>query len=84
MFKYILLILAAVVLYKLIFDLIIPVYRASRDIKKRFRDINQQMQERMNQAQGGFGAGPVRDRQPEPSPQKGAEPGDYIEFEEVR
>ena len=66
--------------WKIIFGLVIPLYRTTRRVKKSFRE----MQERMNQAQSGFGAGPVRDRQPEPSPQKGAEPGDYIEFEEVR
>jgi hypothetical protein len=80
MFKYILLILAAVVLYKLIFDLIIPVYRASRDIKKRFRDINQQMHERMNQSQG-FNQQASNIKNPEGRPAKGQ---DYIDFEEVK
>jgi hypothetical protein len=79
MFKYILLILAAVVLYKLIFDLIIPVYRASRDIKKRFRDINQQMQDRMNQTQGVNQEAP-KFKSTEPKSKK----GDYIDFEEVK
>lgn len=79
MFKYILLILAAVVLYKLIFDLIIPVYRASRDIKKRFRDINQQMHERMNQSQNYEQEAP-RFKNTETKPKK----GDYIDFEEVK
>lgn len=79
MFKYILLILAAVVLYKLIFDLIIPVYRASRNIKRQFRDINQQMQERMKQGQSAHQQQPTFQKQ-ETRPAK----EDYIDFEEVK
>ena len=79
MFKYIFLILAAIVLYKLIFDFIIPVYRASRNIKKKFRDINQQMQERMNQSQGYSQQTPTF-KNPENMPKK----GDYIDYEEIK
>ena len=79
MFRIILFILAAIVLYKLIFDFIIPVYRTSRKIRRRFRDMNQQMQEKMNQynqQQNG--------EQPSPQAKKQASDKDYIDFEEVK
>lgn len=79
MFKYILLFIGAVVLYKLIFDFIIPVYRASRDIKRKFRDINQQMHERMNQSQGTPRQTPSFKKPENVSPK-----GDYIDFEDVK
>ena len=41
MFRILFLIIAVVVLYKLIFGFIIPVYRASKDIKRQFRNMNQ-------------------------------------------
>lgn len=65
-------------LYQLIFRLIIPIWRTTRQVKRGFRD----MQERMN----GFG------RQQEtptsatvrPSNSKPPKQGDYIDFEEVK
>ncbi|MGB8192822.1 MAG: hypothetical protein WCF67_12920 [Chitinophagaceae bacterium] len=78
MFRYILLVIGLVILYKLIFDVIIPVYRASRDIRKRFRDINQQMGDRMNQANQSQAAD--LNRSPVDKPSK----KDYIDFEEVK
>jgi hypothetical protein len=63
-------------LYKLIFDFIIPVYQSTKKIKKQFGDIQSKMQSDMNNFQN-------RQNQPrqEPAPNKN---GDYIEFEEVK
>lgn len=65
--------------YQLIFNLIIPVYRASRRFKKQFSEMQQRMQEQMKQQHG---------YQPSPAPEQPApgkvNPGDYIEFEEVK
>jgi hypothetical protein len=67
-------------LYKLVFDLIIPVYTTTKKIKKGFREMHSRMQEEMN-------------KQPEPSqpqppgPTKSASPkkaSDYIDFEEIK
>lgn len=68
----------AYILYLLIFRLIIPVYRATRQIKKGFRE----MQEKMNSQMGGESPfGPSAPQQPtQPQPKK----GDYIDFEEVK
>ncbi len=63
-------------LYKLLVDFIIPVYKTTRRIKKGFREMN----ERMSQQPGPF-------QQSDKAQKPGAEqkkPGDYIDFEEVR
>jgi hypothetical protein len=77
--KYVLFALLAYILYQFIFKLVIPVYLASRKIKKGFQEMQSKMQEQMNQQQQGYG--------PEPSPSN-PEPkkkgGDYIDFEEVK
>ena len=61
-----------------IFRFIIPVYRTTRQLKKKFREMHDHMQEeRVNQQ--GF------DHQP--SPQKSAPQAsgkDYIDFEEIK
>jgi hypothetical protein len=64
--------------YIFLFRFVIPLYIASRKIKKGFREMHSRMQEQMNQQQAA---------KPEPPPktQKGPSPskGDYIEFEEL-
>lgn len=85
MVQTLLIILGAFVLYKLIFDFIIPVYRTSRDIRRQFRNINQQMQDKMNQFNQ---ANQNRQRaSAEVPPQEKKKPAadtDYIDFEEVK
>ncbi len=64
------------ILYKLIFDFIIPVYNSTKKIKKQFGDIQSKMQQDMtsfNNQQN------TRQQKPEPT-----KDGDYIEFEEVK
>lgn len=63
--------------YQVIFKLIIPIYRTTRQVKRTFRD----MQERM-QSQSGT-ADPYHSNT-QPLPQKDKVAGDYIEFEEVK
>jgi hypothetical protein len=68
-------------LYKLIFDFIIPVFKTTQQVKKQFRDMSTRMQDQMNQ-------------QPPPSPRSfnnepkpsgtSAKKDDYIEFEEIK
>jgi hypothetical protein len=67
-------------LYKLIFDFVIPVSRATRQIKKNIRNVQAQQQQYYQQSQ----------RQEHPAPRAAAEqkmpPSDpeYIDFEEVK
>lgn len=62
--------------YKLIFDLIIPVYIASRKIRKGFKEMHNRMQDQMNQQDG-----PVP---PPKEPSTAKRSNDYIDFEEVK
>ena len=64
-------------LYKFIFDFIIPIYESSKKIKKQFG----QMQEKMDND--------IKNYQAHSNPAQQAQPpvekeGDYIDFEEVK
>ncbi|MDZ4810797.1 MAG: hypothetical protein SGI96_21380 [Bacteroidota bacterium] len=77
--KFVLYAILAYVLYQFIFKLVIPVYLASRKIKRGFREMQSKMQEHMQQQQQG--------NTPQPSPSKPepkTKPDDYIDFEEVK
>lgn len=69
-------------LYKLIFDFIIPVVRTTKQVKKQFGDMSAQMQEKMNQQQkaNNFSA---TNSAPARPPSATGKNDDYIEFEEV-
>lgn len=67
-------------LYKLIFDFIIPVVKTTKQVKKQFGDMSAQMQEKMNQQQqqaANFTA-------PKKHAATSAKNDDYIDFEEVK
>jgi Sec-independent protein translocase protein TatA len=63
--------------YRLVFHLIIPVYKTTRKIKKGFREMQSRMEEQMKQQ--GHTPHPS---QAKPEPRKKA--SDYIDFEEVK
>ena len=68
----------AYLLFKLIFDFIIPVYKTTRKLKKGFREMQQKMQEQANNGANHFkenGTPDINKREPL---------GDYIDFEEVK
>ena len=62
------------VAYKVIFDFIIPVYRASKKMKDKVREAHQRMQEQQNSQQN-------QDQEP---PKTRVSEGDYIDYEEVK
>ncbi len=69
-------------LYKLVFELIIPVAKTTKQVKKQFGDLSSQLQEKMNQQQAqqkanAFTATKTPDK---PASKK----DDYIDFEEVK
>lgn len=66
-------------LYKLVFDFIIPVARTTKQVKKQFSEMSSKMQEQMNQQQAN--ANTYRDNH---SSEKKTVSGDYIDFEEVK
>ena len=61
-------------LYKLIFDFIIPVYNSSKKIKKQFGEMQDKMQNDINNYQS------QKPRHAEPLRKE----GDYIDFEEIK
>ncbi len=86
MIRFILLALLAWFLYKLIFRVIIPVYSATRQVKKQFGEMKARMEEEQMKRQGfnpttgqNFDAGPTPKKESTPVPKS-----DYIEFEEIK
>ena len=75
--KYLLYALLIYLAYQFIFNLVIPVYRTSRRIKKGFREMHTRMQEEQQQQQ-------QYSNRPAPEPQPNVNPDDYIEFEEIK
>ena len=68
----------AYMLYRLVFNFILPIYRTTKQVKRDFKD----MQERMN---------PYGNQQHQPTPEETDKKktnldnvGDYIDFEEVK
>jgi len=76
-FRIILYAFLAYVLYKIIFDLVIPVYKTTRQFKKGFREMHNRMNDHMEQQQKSS-----QENNTSPSSQKPA--GDYIDFEEIK
>lgn len=73
---YFLLAILAFFLYKLIFGLIIPVYRATRGIRKKFREFEQQANQQNKPMQ-------EAERPGTPKKDRSSVSKDYIDFEEV-
>ncbi|CAN5130825.1 hypothetical protein BH11BAC5_BH11BAC5_23070 [soil metagenome] len=67
-------------LYKLVFELIIPVAKTTKQVKKQFGDMSAQMQEKMNQQQQA-NASYKATKTPATPVNKN---DDYIDFEEVK
>lgn len=63
-------------LYKFIFDFIIPVYQSSKKIKQQFGEMQDKMQSDLKNYQSH-----QTPAQPKPAPKKDE---DYIDFEEVK
>lgn len=66
------------VLFKLVFDFIIPLYRTTKKVKQGFREMQQKMQEQQQ------GTNPHQQSQNTSTPKKQEPLGDYIDFEEVK
>lgn len=63
--------------YRLVFHLIIPIYKTSKQVKKQFREMHSRMEDHINQQQANQQAAP-------PQPENKKVGGDYIDFEEVK
>ena len=65
--------------YKLIFDFIIPVYQTTSQVKQKMGEMQNKMNEHMKQQQQGSQVNATH-KDPQHKPDK----EDYIEFEEVK
>ena len=63
----------AYLLFKLIFDFVIPIYKTTRQVKQRFRDMHNHMNGKQTQA-----------AKTQPTKTEKKPVGDYIDFEEVK
>ena len=67
-------------LYKLVFELIIPVVKTTKQVKKQFGNMNAKMQEKMDQHQQNS----TYTTKDHSSAQPKTKNEDYIDFEEVK
>ena len=77
MLSYIFLLILAYLMYRLVFNFILPIYRTTRQVKKSFRE----MHEKMNQQYGGSNTENIEEKFKHQNKTKA---GDYIDFEEVK
>ena len=67
------------VLFKLVVNFVIPIYKTTKRVKKSFREMQQKMQEAQNGAADGYPSSHNGKPGEEQKPL-----GDYIDFEEVK
>ena len=67
------------ILYKFIFEFIIPVYKTTKHVKQKMDDLQQQMQQNQGSPAGNQFTKPLSPDEP-----KRAASDDYIEYEEVK
>lgn len=80
--RFILFALALYFIYKLVFGVVIPIFRTTQKIRRQFGDMQQHMHDQMNTEQHGY-PGQHPPQPPSQQPQK-SKTGDYIDFEEVK
>lgn len=78
MIRYILYALLIWFLYNLVFRFILPIYKTTRQMKKKFREMHDQMQNEQVKQQGFNPASPSQKSSPTPRN------NDYIDFEEIK
>ncbi len=67
------------ILYKLIFDFIIPIYQTSKRVKKQFGEMQNKMQDQMNTFNQQQNSAANKSTSQEPLKKE-----DYIDYEEVK
>ena len=65
------------ILYKLIFDFIIPIYQTTKKVKSQFGEMHNKMQEQMN-------AYNQQQSSPSQKPKQEVKKEDYIDYEEIK
>lgn len=82
MLRIILIALMIYLAYKVIFHLVIPIYRTTKQVKKGFREMQEQMDQQMRQQQQGQSSAYTQEQSS--SYNKKAPAEDYIDFEEIK
>lgn len=67
----------AYLVFKLVVNFILPVYRTTRQVKRKFREMNEQMRRQQPGA-------PPQNEAPKDAKNKKSTLGEYIDFEEVK
>ena len=67
------------ILYKLIFEFIIPIYQTTKKVKKQFGEMHNKMQDQMNKFNQQQSSSTAK---PQPDPVKKNE--EYIDYEEIK
>lgn len=81
MLKFFFSIFIAWLLYKLIFDLLIPGYKVTKQVRRQMSDMQDHMRQQYENQQGAQG----NPQQPSPPPEaKKVDKGDYLDFEEIK
>ena len=75
-------ILLIYILYKLIFDFIIPVYQTTKRVKRQVREMNAKMQEQMNSES--YGENKQRPASAKTTSKESVKSEDYIDYEEIK
>ncbi|MCU7550697.1 DUF4834 family protein [Chitinophagaceae bacterium LB-8] len=70
-------------LYRLVFNFIIPIYRTTRQVKKSFRAMHEQMNQHQHQQQGN-GSDTQTQQQNKGKDLNTDNVGEYIDFEEIK
>lgn len=71
-------------LYKLVFNFIIPVYQSTKHVRQQMGDIQARMRQQYQQQQQAQQAQQTSQQQQRASQQRPADKGDYIDFEELK
>ena len=79
--RFLLIMLAVYVLYRFIFHIAIPVFKASRKIHRQFRNMQQQAHDNIHADQHVY---PSAKTGKKPDEQPKANTKDYIDFEEIK
>ena len=78
MFRVLIELFVLYLLYKIIFDFIIPVYHTTKQVKQKMNQMQQQMNQQAKQQQSDQFSSATKETSPKPAKE------DYIEFEEVK
>ena len=69
--------------YRLVFHLIIPIYKTTKQVKKQFREMNSRMEDHMNQQSSSKSSDEIHSADTNAFNKK-QQAGDYIDFEDVK